>query len=132
MGTKGDENEEEDDEIGWDEVDVKDRIGFEKEWEEDDDTKEVGGEDTNLVLDEEEEEMGNEEIVFVSTGADDDTTDGDRKDEDDDVGEDDDCVNVVVREEGDANEVAGDRLVKILAPQRGGAESAATTRIVAK
>lgn len=134
--------------IGWDEVDVKDvdvkeGVGFEIE---DDDTKEDGedtnlvlgeetnlvfGEDTNLVLEEEEEEMGNEENVFVTSGADGDTMAGDRKDE---VGKDGDCENVVVRvrEDGDESEVAGDRLAKNLAPQRGDTDSPATARRVTK
>ena len=130
MGMADDETDEGDDGMGWDEVDVKERVGFEKEEE---DTK-VDGEETNLVVKEEEEgeEMGNEENVFVTTGADDDTMVGDRKDDDDDdddvgIGKDDDCVNVVVvLEEGDVNEVAGDRLAKNLAPLRGDTDSPAT------
>ena len=124
-GTEGDE-------IGWDEVDVNERVGLEKD--EDDDAKEEG-EEINLGFEgeeeEEEEETGNEENVFVTTGADDDTMVGDRKD-DDDGGKDDDCKNVVVRVEGEENEVAGDRLAKILAPQRGDTDSPATARRVTK
>ena len=123
-----DEGEEEANEVGCDEVEVKERIGLEKEEEED--AKEEG-EETNLVL--EEEEMGNEENVFVFTGAEDDTMVGARKDEDDDdAGKAEDCVNVVVREEGEVNELAGDRLAKIRAPQRGGADSPATARSATK
>lgn len=148
-GTEDEENDEDEEiGIGWDEADVKDvdvkeGVGFEIE---DDDTKEDGedtnlvlgeetnlvfGEDTNLVLEEEEEEMGNEENVFVTSGADDDTMAGDRKDE---VGKDGDCENVVVRvrEDGDESEVAGDRLAKNLAPQRGDTDSPATARRVTK
>ena len=120
VGTEDDEEEE--NEVGCDEVEVKERIGLAKE----------EGEETNLVL--EEEEMGNEENVFVFTGAEDDTMVGARKDEDDDddAGKAEDCVNVVVREEGEVNELAGDRLAKIRAPQRGGADSPATARSATK
>ena len=125
VGTEDDEEEE--NEVGCDEVEVKERIGLAKEEE---DAKEEG-EETNLVL--EEEEMGNEENVFVFTGAEDDTMVGARKDEDDDdAGKAEDCVNVVVREEGEVNELAGDRLAKIRAPQRGGADSPATARSATK
>ena len=120
VGTEDDEEGE--NEVGCDEVEVKERIGLAKEEE---------GEETNLVL--EEEEMGNEENVFVFTGDEDDTMVGDRKPEDeDDAGKVEDCVNVVVREEGEMNELAGDRLAKIRAPQRGGADSPATARSATK
>lgn len=109
---------------------MNERVGLDID--EGDDAKEEG-EEMNLVLEEEEEEeeTGNEENVFVTTGADDDTMVGDRKD-DDDGGKDDDCKNVVVRVEGEENEVAGDRLAKILAPQRGDTDSPATARRVTK
>ena len=120
------DDEEEENEVGCDEVEVNERIGLEKE----EDAKEEG-EETNLVL--EEEEMGNEENVFVFTGDEDDTMVGDWKDEDeDDAGKVEDCVNVVVREEGEMSELAGDRLAKIRAPQRGGADSPATARSATK